>query len=256
MRYFGAAVTDVGIKKETNQDSVCLKIGVAPDDRQVAMFVICDGMGGLAKGELASATVIRELEKWYMNKLPEKVDHFLWEEISKEWTEILKNLNQKILKYGNKNKVRLGTTTTAMLVIGDEYMIAHVGDSRVYRLDSSITQMTEDQTYVMREIKNGNMTLEEAAKDKRKHMLLQCVGASNDVEPEYIFGKIEPEELYLLCSDGFRHKLTGKEIYETFQNEIIRSVSDLENRVTKLINQVKERKEKDNISVVVFKCIG
>lgn len=255
MKYFGTAVTDIGIKRETNQDAVCLKIAEVLDGRQIALFVVCDGMGGLEKGELASATVIRELEKWYIENLPKKINTFSWEDISKEWTSILKKLNQKILQYGNKVQTRLGTTVTAMLVIGDEYMIVHIGDSRVYRIDSSITQLTEDQTYVMRELKKGNMTLEEAAKDKRKHMLLQCVGASSDVEPEILYGKINPEELYLLCTDGFRHKLPANEIFEVFQKEIIRNVADMEFRTKELIERVKTRKEKDNISAIVFKCI-
>lgn len=254
MQYFGAAVTDIGIKKQTNQDSVCLKIAETNEKNQIAMVLVCDGMGGLEKGELASATVVRRLSMWFMNELPKRIKGFSWEETTNEWKILLKQLNQELLQYGKTIKVNLGTTITAMLIINGEYMIAHVGDSRAYRIYDDIEQLTEDQTFIAREIKNGTMTAEEAEKDRRRNMLLQCVGASRDVEPVFTFGKILPNEIYMLCSDGFRHKITEEEIFESFYPGGIHTPEDIERKGKHLIAMVKARIEKDNISVVAIKC--
>lgn len=254
MKYFGAAVTDIGIKKQTNQDSICLKIAETGDGKQVAMVIVCDGMGGLDKGELASATVIRRLSAWFMNELPKKLNNFYWDDVSKEWTILIKQMNQQLIQYGKMIKVNLGTTVTAMLIVDEEYMIAHVGDSRAYRISDGISQITEDQTFIAREIKSGNMTPEEAAKDKRRNMLLQCVGASRDVEPVMTFGKVMANEVYMLCSDGFRHKISEEEIYENFYPRGINTPTDIERKEKHLVAMVKARQEKDNISVVAIKC--
>ena len=255
MRYFGAVVTDKGIKKETNQDSVCLKIAETADGKQVVLAIVCDGMGGLEKGELASATVIRRFSAWFHNELPGKLDNFSWQEIAEEWITFLKKTNQEILQYGKEIKVNLGTTVSAMLIVDDEYVIAQVGDSRVYRIDSVIEQITEDQTFIQREMNRGTMTLEEAMQDRRRNMLLQCVGSSRDVDPVLTFGKVMNNEIYLICSDGFRHKISSDEIYENICPNQIFSSSNLEQKEKQLIAVVKARQEKDNISVVAFKCM-
>ena len=255
MKYFGAAVTDIGIKKQTNQDSVCLKVAETADGRQVVLAAVCDGMGGLEKGELASATVIRNLCAWFTNELTTKLNNFSWDDIAEEWRILLKKLNQQILNHGKKIKVNLGTTVTAMLILDNQYLIAHVGDSRVYKLSDNILQITEDQTFIAREMKKGTMSMEEAMKDKRRNMLLQCVGASRDVEPQIINGTIKNNEAYLLCSDGFRHKITEEEMYETLCPNSICSIADIERKEKHLVAMVKARQEKDNISVVVIKCM-
>ena len=254
MKYFGAAVTDIGIKKETNQDSVCMKIAETSDGKQVVMVMVCDGMGGLEKGELASATVIRKFSAWFANELPRKLVAFSWQEIAQEWTIFLKKINQEILQYGKAIKVNLGTTVSVMLIVDNEYMIAHVGDSRVYRIDENVEQITEDQTFIAREMKRGTMTLEEAMRDKRRNMLLQCVGSSRDVEPDILFGKVKANEIYMLCSDGFRHKVSNEEIHENFYPRGINSPADLERKEKHMVAIVKARQEKDNISVVAIKC--
>lgn len=254
MRYFGSAVTDIGIKKQTNQDSVCLKIANTVDRKSVVMAIVCDGMGGLEKGELASATVIRRLSEWFHNEFPIRMENFSWAQVSIEWSNLVKRMNYEILNYGKTIKMNLGTTLTAMLIVENEYMIVHVGDSRVYKIDDEIQQVTEDQTFIAREIKNGNMTPEEASKDKRRNMLLQCIGASKNVEPEIIFGKVTVGEVYMLCSDGFRHKISEEEIFNEFHSESVQTISELEMKEKHLIAIIKARQEKDNISVVVIKC--
>lgn len=254
MRYFGSAMTDIGISKQTNQDSVCLKIAKTKKHGQIVMALMCDGMGGLSKGELASATVVRTLVQWFEQALPQKIGAFSWQALSAEWDGIIKAENYKILEYGQKINAKLGTTLSALLIIDGQYMIAHVGDSRVYRITDSVEQLTKDQTFIAREVERGNMTAEQARQDPRKNVLLQCVGASRTVVPQFLFGKVSAEAVFMLCSDGFRHELSEQEIYEHFSPGIIRDTGAMDQNGRYLIDLVKNRKEKDNISVALIKC--
>lgn len=255
MQYLGSALTDMGIRKGVNQDSLCVKIAETEKIGQVALAVVCDGMGGLEKGELASATLIRKISDWFENRLPEQLNSYSWEKLAQEWEGMIRLQNCKMLEYGRKFQINMGTTLTALLIIENRYMIVHVGDTRVYKIADKIEQITEDQTVAVREMKLGNMTPEEVGRDARKNMLLQCVGASKIVKPDILFGTVQPQTTYMLCTDGFRHVLKEGEIYAYFQpgKLIDRKAMDRNSRY--LIEQVKSRNEKDNISVILVKAI-
>lgn len=253
MRYFGCALTDVGIKKQTNQDSLCLKIAKTSDNQQAVLAVVCDGMGGLEKGELASATVIRTLSNWFENDFEKCIPSFEHDSLVSEWENMLYSLNQKILSYGKKTGVNLGTTLTALLIFEKKYMTIHVGDSRIYEITDIMNQITEDQTFIAREIQLGHMTIEEAKNDSRKNMLLQCVGASRIVTPDISFGYVKPNATYMLCSDGFRHVISDEEMYDAFNPAILNNTSIMKKNANNLIEIIKSRNEKDNISVILLK---
>lgn len=255
MQYLGSAVTDVGIIKKTNQDSLCVKIADTKEKGEVAMAVICDGMGGLSKGELASATVIRHLADWFDKELPERLYKYSWKDLSTEFSKMIKGLNYKIIEYGRNAGTSLGTTLSLLLIIEGKYMIAHVGDSRVYQITDKINQITEDQTYVAREIKLGHMTPQQAAVDPQRNMLLQCVGASTVVEPAFYFGNVIPGSVFVLCSDGFRHVVSDDEIFENLNFQNIPNIKNMQDNSKYLIELNKRRNERDNISVAVLKCI-
>ena len=252
MRYIATADTDIGNTKSTNQDSVLIEHASTPSG-EVLMTVICDGMGGLSKGELASATVIRTFKAWFDKVLPFELVEPNLQVIGNKWSLLLKELNVKIMTYGSANGGNMGTTFTGMLVIGDSYLIAHVGDSRAYFIGSDLRQLTEDQTYVHREIMRGTMTLEQAKVDPKRNMLLQCVGASKNVEPSLYYGKTLPGA-YMLCSDGFRHEITQKEIYESLNPVNLINKNAMHSICKYLIDLVKSRKERDNISVILVKA--
>ena len=251
MRFSATADTDIGISKDTNQDSILIKHGSTADG-EVLMAIVCDGMGGLAKGELASATVIRAFSKWFDEELPFELMNVDMRVIGGKWAMLLKDLNAKILEYGRRNGCSLGTTFSGILFVGDEYVIVHVGDSRVYQAKSAMKQLTTDQTFVAREISRGNMTPEQAKVDKRRNLLLQCVGASRTVDPEIIHGKTE-RGVYVLCSDGFRHEISEEEMYESLNPINFMNKKAMHGNARYLIEQVKSRQERDNISVVLIK---
>lgn len=251
MHFVFTADTDIGTTKDTNQDSMLVKHS-SYYAGEVLMAIVCDGMGGLAKGELASATVIRAFAEWFDKELPYELENPDLNVIAGKWSLMLKDLNVKILEYGQQNRITMGTTFTGILFVGDKYLITHVGDTRVYYIGNGIEQLTSDQTFVAREIRKGTMTLEQAKSDKRRNMLLQCIGASETLEPETNVGKAS-KGAYMLCSDGFRHEISDKEIYESLNPMNFVNKEAMHSNAKYLIELVKQRNEKDNISVILVK---
>lgn len=251
MHFCFTADTDVGIKKDTNQDSILVKHG-SYSGGEVLMAVVCDGMGGLAKGELASATVIRAFEKWFDEELPYELENPDLQVIGGKWVLLLKDLNVKILKYAQNNKITMGTTFTGILFVGEEYVITHVGDTRAYHIGNKLMQLTNDQTFIARELRRGTMTPEQAKTDRRRNMLLQCVGASENLEPEISVGRAE-KGAYMLCSDGFRHEISEGELYESLNPVNFVNIEAMHANAKYLIGESKRRGEKDNISVILIK---
>ena len=254
MEFLGTAVTDIGNKKKTNQDCVAIKVAQT-DKGQVTFMILCDGMGGLEKGEVASATVLSEFCNWFEKRFPVLLDNNItMDRLKDEWGNMVQRLNKKIGEYGEKNSLKLGTTLTAILILQEQYYIVHVGDSRCYEIqEESLTILTKDQTFVAREIELGRMTPEEAMKDSRRNMLLQCVGASKIVEPQFIQGDVKKDTVYMLCSDGFRHLITEKEIVMLIGPSKAKDVSSLKDGMQKLVEMNKNRNETDNISVVAVR---
>lgn len=101
------------------------------------------------------------------------------EGIRQQWQSLLEEINGRLIRYGKENQIQLGTTISAVLLNSDgQYMLCHVGDTRIYTLSDTLQQLTEDHTFIAREIKRGNMTIEEAKKDNRRNVLLQCIGVN------------------------------------------------------------------------------
>lgn len=251
MHFIVIADTDIGIKKQTNQDSVLIKHATY-ENGEILMCIICDGMGGLAKGELASSTVIRRFAKWFDKELPYELENIDLSVVAGKWSWMLKELNNKISEYGKNNGLDLGTTFTGILCINNQYVAVHVGDTRLYSINDRVMQLTTDQTFVAREVKKGTLTPEQARTDKRRNMLLQCVGASQKIEPEILSGSLV-EGMYLLCSDGFRNEITERELMEQLNPQMLDNEYSMKNSIRQMVELVKRRGEKDNISAILIK---
>lgn len=255
MQNFYAHHTDIGIKKKTNQDSLLIK-NAETEKGKILFMAICDGMGGLAKGEVASAAVIHTLNEWFELELPYILsNHNPIEQIKRDWDDIIQKMNQDITNYGVRKSIQLGTTVTAILLMEDgEYIACHVGDTRLYRItDNTIDILTIDQTFVAREISEGRMTPEQAKTDPRRNTLLQCVGASPTVDVDFIEGKAQKDDVYMLCCDGFRHMITDDEIRVNLSPSVCTSADVAQNQLIYLIETNKQRKEEDNITALLAK---
>ncbi len=245
--------TDVGIKKKTNQDSILLKGGAA-EKEELLLAVICDGMGGMEKGELASATVVRAFSDWFENDYMNSSMTVSDEMIKKQWQDILEDVNSRLITYGKENQLQLGTTVSAILLKDNgQYVFGHVGDTRIYTLSDTLQQLTEDHTFIAREIKRGNMTIEEAKKDNRRNVLLQCIGVNEFFEPQYENGRLAHGTALLLCSDGFRHMLSEDEISESLNPHKNLDEAQIKEKLREMIEWNKQRMETDNISAIYIK---
>lgn len=255
MNFFIAAATDIGTVKSTNQDGLSVMV-VNTDQGKMVFAVLCDGMGGLAQGEVASATLVTAFRKWAIDELPAINSRKITEKvIRRQWLRIVDEQNDKIKAYGISKGTRLGTTAVVMLLTQSRYYVLNVGDSRAYAIKDGISQITKDQTFVAREIALGRMTQEEAASDPRRNALLQCVGASEKVVPEMFYGAVQQDEVYMLCSDGFRHKITQGEMYDFLNPNVLIDEKTMQQHVLQLVDINKQRREKDNISAIVIRTL-
>lgn len=248
--FYTAYHTDIGIRKKTNQDSLLLK-GITNGKEEVLLAVICDGMGGMEKGELASAYVVRLFSDWFWDVYATGAQGWTNEEIKKQWQELLVTANEKLIFYGKEHQIQLGTTATVLLLHSDgAFLIGHVGDTRVYRITDCMEQLTEDHSYVARELRRGNMTAAQAASDPRRNVLLQCIGVNTGFNPQFLTGQIEKGNYILLCSDGFRHMVTEHEMYTYLQKAT--GEKAMKQTLTDLVEWNKKRRETDNISAILI----
>lgn len=253
MEYIASASTDIGIAKKTNQDSAAVK-GITVGGKKCVLGILCDGVGGLQLGEIASATMVKAFARWMTERMPYLVANGITEEIIKnEWAALIGEYNDKIRAYGQEHKASLGTTLAALLLMDDKYYIVNIGDSRVYEIKESAEVLTRDQTIVERELELGNITPEQAKIDPRRNILLQCIGVSDKVYPEFFAGERKQNSVYMLCSDGFRHEVAPEEIYEYFKPDNMTTTEQMKANELALIELNKQRNERDNISVVTIR---
>lgn len=247
--------TDVGIRKKTNQDGLLLKTAKTPEG-EVGLFVVCDGMGGLSHGELASATVIRGLADWFDHELPDLLESgMVQKEVAEHLEKRLHELNAKILQYGEASNIKLGTTITALFVLYNQFYILQIGDSRAYSIQDHLIKLTEDQTLVERELQRGNITAEQARIDPRRNVLLQCVGASKEINVAITSGEVRAGTMFMLCTDGFYHEINDDEMLMNLHPGTLADENRMTEKLIDLVQLVKERQENDNISVLLTKVM-
>ena len=255
MNFIISTATDIGTTKSTNQDSFNARV-FSTSLGKIAFAVLCDGMGGLSKGEVASASLVNAFCKWADERLPVLCEKGITDlDIRTDWIRISTEYNEKIKLYGKKCGLAsgLGTTVTAILLTESRYYIINVGDTRAYEITDVVTILTKDQTVVAREVSFGNLTPEEAEKDSRRSILLQCIGASDDVYPDMFFGDTKFDAIYMLCSDGFRHEITNEEIFNYLNPSVMIDADGMKQNMQSLIELNKQRKEHDNISVITIR---
>lgn len=256
MEYLIAAYTDIGIRKETNQDSICVRRAAVAGVGETVLAVVCDGMGGLKKGELASASAVTAFGNWfdtYLSRLPALCGSD-FSMIRRQWLALIEELHHDLLRYTVETCAQLGTTVAAFFAYGDRYLIMNVGDSRVYERKNCLLQLTHDQSLVAREIAAGRITEEESRHHPQRNILLQCLGAGEQISPEFIEGRVQSGALYLLCSDGLVHELSPAELADRFQAVYLSSKESMTSALHAAAEVCKVRGETDNITAVLLKA--
>ncbi len=259
MGFLSVAHSDIGIKKNINQDSVLIKeASTAHGD--VLLTVICDGMGGLAKGEVASTALVKAFSSWFEEELPwliygeEKIEQDEFAALKRSWNQLIDKKNVDIKEYAEGFHATCGTTLVAMLLFNGRYLISNIGDSRVYQIsDDKMQLLTKDQTYVQREMDEGRMKPEEAKDHPQRNVLLQCVGATDLIIPDFFEGTYQQGEVFMLCSDGFRHQVSEEEFFKMMAPEKLPDEKAMKDATIYFTELNKQRKERDNISVILIK---
>ena len=242
INYYGCS--DIGLVRIENQDSY----GKFPQNdfdlytEKGQLFIVADGMGGHVGGKEASSTAVETISRVYL------------ESTSPDKLQILKNSFDKanLAIYGKSTSSdqykRMGTTCSLLLLRGEQGYFAHVGDSRIYRIENNkIEQITEDHTKVREMLKNGLLTPKEAENYPSKSVLARAMGVEETVKADFRDDlTVRKGQSYILCSDGLA-KVSKEEILEIVGENSPKDSCD------KLIALANERGGKDNVTVLVIK---
>lgn len=253
-RSFSIGVSsEIGYVKRTNQDRILIKIG-EEQYGEFGIFVVADGMGGLSAGDIASEMVITEFKTWWHNKLALILNERKQVNINvidKELNSLIFNVNEKIIEFGKSINSRVGTTLSMLFIHRNEYIIKHVGDSRIYKINDKITRLTEDHSWIAEQIRQGSINKQQAANHPQKHILLQCIGVKKVLDIFEIKGDVLEGDKFLLCSDGFYNLLKKDEILKAVV-EYEKNDEDIQEIVEKLMEKVKARGALDNASAILI----
>lgn len=213
----------IGVSKAVNQDAFCAICAESPFG-EAALICVCDGVGGLASGEVASSAVIRELARWFEKDFPAYAAANLragsvdLAGIEAAWSDLLLDLNERMGRYSRDLNVRMGTTFTALLAHEGFYAVGHVGDCRAYLWrGGGCAQLTRDQTWIQEEVDAGRIGPEAALAHPRGSMIWQAVGAQESLEPEFVFGELEDGDVLLICCDGLYRRLGNNGVAEALR---------------------------------------
>ncbi len=236
-------LSDIGLLRTDNQDS-CGKFPENSDDlysKDGQLFIVADGMGGHRGGQQASSMAVSNIAKFYFDH-PEM-------EIPSRLQQAFQETNQKILQFaqGNAEFHGMGTTCTCLALKGDRAYIAHVGDSRAYRIHhSGIEQLTRDHSQVAELQRQGILTEKEARQHPQRNLLNRALGARPEVEVDTSELTIQAGDYFLLCSDGL-----AKVEDEALQEVVLSNAP--EKACQKLVQLANNLGGEDNITVQIIR---
>ena len=233
--------THIGQVRSTNQDAYLI-------DQELGLYIVADGMGGHAGGEIASSIATTEIQKYHQEYARKSDLKTLQEsEICQHLAEAVNHASSRIYERAleDPSLKGMGTTVTMILSLEEKVYCAHVGDSRLYLVrDNFIYQVTSDHSWVNEQVKAGNITQEEAAVHHLKNVITRCVGYQEEEDVDTTGFEINHDDILLLCSDGLHGKVHDKEL-STIVSKREESV------VTELIDLANSRGGDDNITAIV-----
>lgn len=234
-----AGRTDVGIIRAGNEDSFLM----VPDR---GIFVVADGMGGHAAGEVASEMAVRYVAR-ELGSLKGLGD----DQVADRMRTAIRAANGAIFQrtLTEHDKRGMGTTVTALVLYETRFLVGQVGDSRAYlHRDGKLIQLTKDHSYVQEQVDAGYLTPEQARSHPYSNVITRCVGANNDVMPDIYLGTVKPQDLFLLASDGLTGMLEDPELAEVLAGDRMP-----QERVDALITEANRHGGLDNITAVIVR---
>ena len=234
------AITDIGRKRELNEDYIYTSgqpIGALPN-----LFIVADGMGGHKAGDYASMhTVDRFVEVIR--------EHGVQDAINEAVTAANAYIYQRSRE--NSNLSGMGTTLVLASCIGNEAIVANIGDSRLYLVNDAMTQITRDHSLVEEMVTLGGIDREMARNHPDKNIITRAVGVKEKVAADFFEVDLTKGDKLLLCSDGLTNMLRDEEIYQIIQDN-----KELEQAAKALVDAANENGGRDNIAVVLVEPFG
>ena len=233
------AMTDVGRTRAVNQDYVfsCLEpIGNLPN-----LFIVADGMGGHQAGDFASSYSVK--------KILESISLSLQKNPHKIFADAIRYANRELIEKAKANpELRgMGTTVVLLTIIGEKAYVANVGDSRLYLMEDTLTQITVDHSLVQEMIKIGELTKESARLHPDKNIITRAVGAGRDINADFFEFSLTEKSILLMCSDGLSNMVEDEQLAI-----LLKSAKTPEKVGKKLIDTANQNGGKDNIAVIVI----
>jgi protein phosphatase len=224
--------TDVGRVRSANEDSYLAKEPI---------FVVADGMGGHLAGDVASSTAVSTIEGHLTEAVPDQPDSF---------ATLVRGANRAIWEKAQSDSALRGMGTTCTLLYLDDATahIAHVGDSRAYRLrDGALEQLTEDHTLVARMVREGKLAPEDADHHPQRSIITRALGVDADVSVDLLAVELHPGDRLLLCSDGL-----SSMIKESVIADVLGGEADPQATADTLVDRANEAGGEDNVTVVII----
>lgn len=238
-----ASKTDIGKVRMNNEDRVC----ALTNSRGNILLVVCDGMGGQNKGDLASSIAVEVISQSFQEK-----ERFSNKFMAKRWVaNVIRQANSDIFRQASHDQKYqgMGTTITLVLIVGDYMVVAQAGDSRAYSYrNRNLTQLTEDQTYVQYLFRIGEITKEEIDTHPKRHVLMNALGIYPSLDLDI---KVHPYlgDSIIVCSDGLYNNVPQKDLLS-----IIKGTDTPDQKVNELVSLANANGGSDNIAVILWEA--
>lgn len=234
--------SDKGLKRNNNEDA-CF---IMPKEE---VFILADGVGGGASGEIASRTTVSMVAEYVRSNPPKGITDVAT--VKAYFLPCIQDVNQRLFSMAEKHVENLGMATTLVLchINGRKAYFVNIGDSRAYIFrKEKLKQITEDHSYVNDLIKTGVITEKDAQNHEKKNMITKALGGDEICEPDFYQVNIEKDDIVLLCTDGLYSEVEEEVIVKILSEDA--SMPDISSELVKKANQ---RGGRDNITVICVK---
>ena len=246
-------MTDVGMKRTHNEDNLRL----LPEHN---LFIVADGMGGHASGEVASEIAVETVAQFFVDSHEDQ--DITWPYKEDKNRTYMENLFVNSVRYANLRVFQkacedtaykgMGTTFVAVVFRDDKYYVAHVGDSRCYRIrDKRLDQLTEDHSLLNDYKKMAKLTPEEERNFPHKNIIVRALGMKDSVLVDLASDSIRPGDLYILCSDGLSGEVEDPDILRLG----LAHMDDVDAMCREMIKSANQNGGKDNVTVLCVKVV-
>ena len=230
--------TDKGRKRNNNQDSIFISdtpVGPLPN-----LYIVADGMGGHAAGDFASRYAISVVVDFVRKSTVVNPISLLRRALIYSSNELFKEADK------DKDKMGMGTTMVAAVIVDKKLYVANIGDSRLYQINDDIKQITMDHSLVEELIRSGQLERNKGRNHPEKNIITRAMGSRDEAMPDFFEINISEGDKILLCSDGLSNMVEDDEI-----KDIIQDNSSLDDAVSSLISRANYYGGNDNISVII-----